>query len=293
MNLKQLRYFVTVAEELHFGRAAQRLHISQPPLSISIQQLESNLGFALFVRNNKNVALTDAGALFYREALMLLKHADEMQHIGERVAQGTIGHLRIGFTSSTLFRGLHHYISQFQQQYPQVDVSLKELNSYEQFQAIKQEQINLGFVHTLNPAEQIAHRLFLAEEFVCCMPKSHPLAIQDSIDLKLLQHEPFILFPRAVSPYYHDQITAICVNAGFSPNLMHEVRNWLTIVEFVELGLGIALVPKSMQSLKKDHARFIEIENNQILSETHCIWNRHNTSILLDNFLKLLSFAPQ
>lgn len=291
MNLKQLRYFVTVAEELHFGRAAQRLNISQPPLSMSIQQLESHLGFALFLRNNKNVALTDAGALFYREALMLLKHADDMQHISQSVAQGTIGHLRIGFTSSTLFRGLHHAIAQFQNQYPQVEVSLKELNSYEQLQAIKQEQINLGFVHTLNHTEQIAHRLFLAEAFVCCLPKSHPLSHETCIDLTRLQHEPFILFPRAVSPYYHDQITAICVNAGFSPNLMHEVRNWLTIVEFVELGLGVALVPKSMQSLKKDHVRFIEIKNNQILSETHCIWSRRNTSILLDNFLNLLPFA--
>ena len=290
MNLKQLKYFVTVAEELHFGRAAQRLHLSQPPLSMSIQQLEQHLGFALFIRNNKNVALTDAGALFYQEALMLLKHAEDMQQLGERVALGTLGHLRIGFTSSTLFRGLNQYLLDFQSRYPHVEVILREMNSSEQLQAVKQEQINLGFVHTLSQDPQIMQRLFLSEEFVCCLPRTHPLAHETAIDLKSLQQENFIMFPRAVSPHYHDQITAICIHAGFSPKLTHEVRNWLTIVECVELGLGVAVVPKSMQSLARSNLCFIDIQHNQLCSETYCVWNRRNTSLLLDNFLKLLKF---
>ncbi|SPL72440.1 LysR family transcriptional regulator [Acinetobacter stercoris] len=290
MNLKQLKYFVTVAEELHFGRAAQRLHISQPPLSMSIQQLENNIGFALFVRNNKNVALTDAGKLFYQEAIMLLRHAEDMQQIGKRVAHGTFGQLRIGFTSSMLFRGLGEFVHQFQSRYPHIRIILKEMNSSEQIQALKQELINLGFVHTLNQEENFAHRLFLSEAFVCCIPKNHFLAEKSQIHLGALRHENFVLFPRSVAPHYYDQITAMCVNAGFSPYIAHEIRNWLTIVELVEAGMGVALVPASMKALKKDNVSFVDIDKNNICSETFCIWKKNHSSILLDHFLETLPF---
>ena len=290
MNLKQLKYFVAVAEELHFGRAAQRLHISQPPLSMSIQQLEAYIGFALFIRNNKKVALTDAGALFYQEALTLLRHAEDMRQIGKRVALGTLGHLRIGFGSSMLFRGLNTIIHDFQRQFPHINIILKEINTAEQIQALKQEQINIGFVHNLNQEPDIEHRLLLSEEFVCCIAKNHPLASKKIIDLNALKHENFVLFPRSVSPYYHDQITAICVNAGFSPYIAHEIRNWLTIVELVEAGLGVAIVPESMQALKKEHVRFIKIQNNNIRSETYCIWKANNSSALQQHFLDALPF---
>lgn len=290
MNLKQLKYFVTVAEELHFGRAAKRLFISQPPLSMSIQQLENQLGFALFVRNNKNVSLTDAGSLLYHEAVILLRHAEDMKHMGEGVALGTIGQLRIGFTSSMLFRGLDQLIHAYQHKYPQVNISLQEMNSYEQIQVLKQKRINIGFVHTLNQEQQIAHRLFLSENFICCLPKQHPLASVEKIDPYMLKQEKFVLFPRSVAPHYHDQITAICVNSGFSPYIAHEVRNWLTIVELVKLGLGIALVPDSMQKLHQSHICFIPLEQNNIRSETYAIWDKSHSSVLLNNFIDSLSF---
>lgn len=290
MNLKQLNYFVTVAEELHFGRAALRLHISQPPLSMSIQQLENNLGFTLFNRNNKNVALTDAGRLFYQEALMLLRHAEDMQQIGTRVAMGTLGQLRIGFTSSMLFRGLGQFIHQFQDKYPHVQVRLKEMNSSEQAQALKQELIHLGFVHSLNQEETIQHRLLLSEEFICCMPKHHSLAQQKVLDLNQLKHDNFVLFPRSVAPHYYDQITAMCVNAGFSPHISYEIRNWLTIIELVEAGLGVALVPSSMKSLNKANVNFVNIKKNHIRSETFCIWKENSSSVPLQHFLNELPF---
>jgi len=282
---------VTVAEELHFGRAAQRLHISQPPLSLSIQQLEQHLGFALFIRNNKNVALTDAGSLFYQEAIMLLKHAEDMKQMCEQVASGILGQLRVGFSSSTLFSSLNQYITNFQIQYPQINIILKEMNSLEQIQAVKLEQINLGFVHLYHQDPQLEQQLFLSEDFVCCLPKNHPFSQQEKIDLKQLQNENFILFPRPIAPHYHDQITSICINAGFSPKLTHEVRNWLTIIQCVEIGLGFAIVPKSMQILGKGHLCFIPIENNQIRSDTYCIWNKNMTSIVLNNFINNLNFA--
>ena len=291
MKLKQLKYFIAVAEELHFGRAAQRLHISQPPLSISIQQLEELLGFALFIRNNKNVILTDAGALFYQEALILLKHAEDMKQICEQVASGTLGQLRIGFSSSTLFSSLNQYITNFQKKYHQINIILKEMNSLEQIQAARLEQINLGFVHLPPQDDQLEQQLFLSEDFVCCLPKNHKLVNQTYINLKQLQHENFILFPRSIAPHYHDQITTICINSGFSPKLTHEVRNWLTIIQCVEVGLGVAIVPQSMQILGKGDLQFIPIENNNIRSNTYCIWKKNKTSIVLTNFIESLTFV--
>lgn len=287
MNLKQLKYFVAVAEELHFGRAAQRLFISQPPLSVSIQQLEQNIGFSLFVRNNKNVALTDAGRLFYADALMLLKHAEQMTKIGERVALGTLGQIRIGFTSSMLFRGLHHLVHDFESCYPHINTVLLEMNSSEQLQALKQDQINIGFVHALDTEPHLEHRLYQEENFVCCIAENHPLADAEHIDIRALKKEKFVLFPRSVAPHYHDQITAICVSAGFSPYISYEVRNWLTIVELVKLGLGIALVPASMQNTDQSQLRFIPMQENNIRSKTYVVWHKAHRSQLVDNFLEM------
>ena len=279
-----------VAEELHFGRAAKRLHISQPPLSMSIQQLEANLGFALFIRSNKNVALTDAGALFYKEALTLLRHSEDMRQIGKRVARGTLGNLRIGTGSSMLFHGLNQIIQNFQIQHSDIKVLLREMSSSEQINALKQDQINIGFVHSLNPEPDIAHQLLYSEDFVCCLPATHPLAIHTIIDVAQLANEDFLMFPRAVAPYYHDKITSICVNAGFSPYIAHEILNWLTAVEMVDNGLGIALLPQSMTSIKRENICFVQLKNNRIHSETYCIWNDQDDSLLQQRFLAALPF---
>ena len=292
MNLKQLKYFVAVAEELHFGRAAQRLFISQPPLSVSIQQLEQVIGFNLFIRNNKNVSLTDAGQLFYTEALTLLKHVEQMTKIGERVALGTLGQIRIGFTSSMLFRHLDRIVHHFESIYPHINVVLKEMNSSEQLQALKQDQINIGFVHSLDSDSHLEHRTYQEERFVCCLTENHPLATAEFIDVHELKKEKFVLFPRSVAPHYHDQITAICVAAGFSPYISYEVRNWLTIVELVRLGLGIALVPASMQNLDQHQLRFIPMRENTIRSKTYVVWNKDHHSELINHFLESIPWQP-
>jgi len=292
MNLKQLRHFVAVAEELHFGRAAQKLHISQPPLSLSIQQLEKNLGFSLLLRSNKTVSLTNAGAVFYKEAITLLRHAQDMKDISARVAQGFIGRLRIGFVGSMLFRGLAQNIRRFEHAQVGVEVVLFEMNTTEQLDALRRGQIDVGFIHTShNDNDAVASRPYLAEPFVCCLPSDHPLSTQPHIDVADLAQETFLLFPRARSPHYHDRITAICVNAGFSPYLGHEVRNWLTIVELVGQGMGVALVPTSMQKADTDKVAYRPINQNAILSETHCIWQPHNDAPLLQRFLDALPFT--
>ncbi|MBP6116449.1 MAG: LysR family transcriptional regulator [Neisseriaceae bacterium] len=293
MNLKQLRHFVAVAEELHFGRAAQKLHMSQPPLSLSIQQLEKTLGFSLLIRNNKSVTLTNAGAVFYQEAITLLRHAQEMKDVSARVAQGLIGRLRIGFVGSMLFRGLAQSVRAFERTRSGAELVLLEMNTTQQIDAIRREQIDIGFIHTslLNDSAHVTSRLLMTEPFICCLPKTHPLSSHARIAVADLAQEGLLLFPRALSPHYHDRITAICVNAGFSPYICHEVRNWLTIVEFVGQGLGIALVPESMQKADTDQVVYRPIDQTQIQSETHCIWHPHNDAPLLKHFLRDMTAA--
>lgn len=289
MNLKQLRHFVAVAEELHFGHAAKKLHMSQPPLSLSIQQLEKNLGFALLIRNNKSVTLTNAGAVFYQEAISLLRHAQDMKDVSTRVAQGLIGRLRIGFVGSMLFRGLAQSVRTFQRNRSGTELILLEMNTSEQIDAIRREQIDIGFIHTSHLSASVASRLLMTEPFICCLPQGHPLSAHDRISVADLAQESLLLFPRALSPHYHDRITAICINAGFSPYICHEVRNWLTIVEFVGQGLGIALVPESMQKADTDQVTYRPIDQTEIQSETHCIWHPHNDAPLLQHFLSDLA----
>ncbi|WP_211462543.1 LysR substrate-binding domain-containing protein [Collimonas silvisoli] len=290
MDLRQLRYFVAVAEELHFGRAAEKLHISQPPLSLSIQQLEKNLGLLLLTRTNKTVALTSAGAVLYNEARTLLKHAADMEELATRVGQGIEGRLKVGFVGAMLFRGLPEAISAFQTDNPHVDVVLREMNTTEQIEAVRREQIDIGFIHSGHLPAEIQSRQLLEEPFVCCLPANHRYSKRSSIDLQDLADEPFVLFPRSVSPHYHDRIVALCINAGFSPHIRHEVRHWLTIVSLVGKNMGIALVPLSMQKSTLTHVVYIPLTESTIRSESLCIWRDKEISPSLKQFIEAVEF---
>ncbi|WP_322008060.1 LysR family transcriptional regulator [Paraburkholderia tropica] len=267
MELKQLRYFVAVAEELHFGRAARRLFISQPALSFDIRKFEEQLGVQLLERSNKAVALTNAGFVLLEEARRLLEQADEVRRIAERSAHGLAGRLRVGFVNSMLYRGLPEAVRRFEADHPAVEVVLREMNTIEQVHALQRLQIDLGFAHWGRfPAEVQSQTLF-SEPFLCCLPAGHRLAKRRRIDLAALAREPFILFPRSVSPHYHDQIIATCVEAGFSPQIRHEARLWQTVVTMVEFGMGIALVPAALGKMGGERAVFRPLSSNPYESQ--------------------------
>ncbi|HTD06428.1 LysR substrate-binding domain-containing protein [Undibacterium sp.] len=290
MDLRQLRYFVTVAEELHFGRAAEKLHISQPPLSLSIQQLEKSLGVMLLLRTNKTAALTSAGAVLYSEARKLLKHAADMEDMAARVALGIEGRLKVGFVGAMLFRGLPEAINAFQKENPRVDIVLREMNTTEQIEEIRREQIDVGFIHAGHLPPGIQSKQLLEEPFVCCLPNGHRYAKKAKIDLRDLADETFVLFPRAVSPHYHDRIVALCTNAGFSPRIRHEVRHWLTIVGLVGQNMGIALVPLSMQKAMFSQVTYRPLTESSIQSETLCIWHDKEIAPALSRFIDAVKF---
>ncbi|WP_296223427.1 LysR family transcriptional regulator [Ralstonia sp. UBA689] len=288
MDLKQLRYFVAVAEELHFGRAAQRLFISQPALSFDIRRFEEQLGVQLLARTNKSVTLTNAGQVLLDEARKLLQQAAEVERVTLRSAHGLAGRMRVGFVNSMLYRGLPRAIERFEADHPAVEIVLKEMNTGEQIQAIQRQQIDLGCAYWGSfPAEVVSAPIF-SEPFVCCLPAGHTLARRKHLDLSALAQEPFILFPRTVSPHYHDLIIALCVDAGFSPVIRHEARLWQTVVTMVGFGMGVALVPKTLQHAGDVRVSFVPLAGGKKESPVLSLRRAGDTEPVTGRFLEYL-----
>ncbi|BCQ26260.1 LysR family transcriptional regulator [Caballeronia sp. NK8] len=288
MELRQLRYFVAVAEELHFGRAARRLFISQPALSFDIRRFEEQLGVKLLERSNKAVALTNAGQVLLGEARQLLQQAEDVATLTMQSAHGLVGRLRIGFVNSMLYRGLPEAVQQFEAEHAAVEIVLKEMNTAEQVRALQQLQIDMGFAHWGHFPAEIEAQTWMSEAFLCCLPANHKLAKKRRIDLRQLAHEPFILFPRGVSPHYHDQIIATCVEAGFSPRIRHEARLWQTVVTMVEFQMGVALVPQALARTESQRAVFVPLAHNPFSSQILRLTRAGSQLDLAQSFLAAL-----
>lgn len=288
MELKQLRYFVAVAEELHFGRAARRLFISQPALSFDIRRFEEQLGVRLLERSNKSVSLTNAGRVLLDEARRLLQQAEEVAEITAQSAHGLAGRLRIGFVNSMLYRGLPEAVQRFESDHPSMEIVLKEMNTAEQTRALQQMQIDLGFAHWGHFPAEVESGVLTSEAFLCCLPTHHPLAKRRQIDLRRLSDEPFILFPRSVSPHYHDQIVATCVDAGFSPKIRHEARLFSTVVTMVEFEMGVALVPQALANMQTQRAVFKPLVRNPYSSQILWLTRSESDSEVAQSFIASL-----
>lgn len=289
MDLRKLRYFSVLAEEKHFGRAAERLSLSQPPLSHAIRQLEEEIGARLFERTSRHVGLTAAGAALQREARILLHRAEEARVLVKAIADGKEGRLRLGFGGSMLYRGLPDVLGTFHAAAPDIELSLHELNSTEQIEALLGDEIDLGFVHGRGAPQHLQGFRYHAEPFVACLPQGHAAAGARSLRLSRLRHDDFVLFSRNVSPDYYQSIIATCLSAGFMPRVRHEVRHWLSVVSFVANGLGVALVPRTLRTSDMAGAAFVPIQASRILSETWCVWKKGGTQPpALDKLLQVV-----
>lgn len=273
MDLRQLRYFTVLADETHFGRAARRLSISQPPLSQAIRQLEEELGARLFDRTSRRVALTPAGTALQREARSLLRRAEETRTLVREIALGKRGRLRVGFAGSMVFRGLPQILDDFRDRAPDIEVVLHELNSAEQAEGLHRDELDAGFVHGRAIPEGLEGFRYHAEPFVACLPHAHKAAAARTLRLARLKDEPFVLFSRSVSPDYHESIIATCLAAGFLPHVRHEVRYWLTVVSLVAQGRGVALVPRTLARSAVAGAAFVPIQGAEAISQTWCVWD--------------------
>lgn len=293
MEFRHLRYFLVLAEELHFGRAAQRLAISQPPLSLNIQQLEASIGARLFTRNSKQVQLTDAGRAFVPQARALLEQARQAARHARDVAEGLAGSLQVGFVGTMLYRGLPQMLQRFQAEHPRLRLTLKELSSSEQLIELAHERLDLGFVHTTRVPPGLSQLLVARQPFVACLPAGHALAGLPSLSLQRLQGEPFAMVSRAVSADYHERILAICTEAGFTPEIRYELRHWLSVVSLVSQGLGVALVPQAMQQSALPGTAFVPLDSATSPYDTYCLWKSARDHVAVQAFVAAVQEAAE
>ncbi len=254
MELRQLRYFVTVARERNFTRAAEKLRIAQPPLSRQVRQLEDEVGLTLIERGSRPVRLTDAGRLLYEQAVQVLDHVDEMKAMTSRLQAAHRLHFSIGFVPSTLYGRLPEVIRCFRAARPGVELTLLELISIEQIAALKEGRIDVGFGRI--PLEDPAvNRLLLRNERLCAaLPAEHSLlARRGMLKLDDLAQAPLIVYPKAPRPSYADQVLALFRDRGLKPPVVHEVRELQTALGLVAAEAGVCLVPSSVERLRRDN----------------------------------------
>lgn len=250
MEFRQLQLFVAVAEELHFGRAAARVGMAQPPFSQQIRKLEAELGVELLTRTSRRVALTSAGSRFLDDARELLARRVDVISTVRRAAQGETGTLRVGFGASSAFGLLPRIVFRFRSRFPQVKLELDDREKLDLGVALSAGELDLAIVRAPFRHDGVTVEPLLREPFMLALPARHPRARQKVVALASLASEPFILFPRHVAPGLHDTITSMCVGAGFSPLVHQEASSWPSVVGMVEAGLGITIAPMSAQALR-------------------------------------------
>jgi DNA-binding transcriptional LysR family regulator len=267
LELRQLRYFVTVARERNFTRAAGKLHIAQPPLSRQIRQLEDEVGLTLIERGSRPVLLTDAGRLLYEQAVQVLDHVNEIKAMTSRLQAAERLHFSIGFVASTLYGRLPEVIRCFRAARPGVELTLLELISIEQITALKDGRIDVGFGRI--PLEDPAvDRLLLRNERLCAaLPVEHPFfARKGMLRLEDLAEAPLIVYPKAPRPSHADQVLTLFRDRGLKPPVVHEVRELQTALGLVAAEAGICLVPSSVQRLRRDNVVYRPLTEEDAVS---------------------------
>ncbi|OCR25066.1 LysR family transcriptional regulator [Pseudomonas syringae] len=276
-ELAQLRCFTTVATELNFRRAAERLNMTQPPLSRQIQLLEHHLGVALFTRSTRSVALTAAGRAFFIEAQNLLERAQQAAAAAKRFAEGDIGSVTISFVGSAVYEFLPKVIAEARLKQPHVKISLEEMNTYQQHEAMRARRIDLGIVRSPLLQPGFATECLVREPFLLAVPSTHRLATSATVAVTDLDGEPFLMYSHAAYPPFNELLTGMFRSARVAPQYVQWLGSSLTILALVNAGMGLALVPRCAASVVFKGVTFREIDLGEgVQSELHLIWRSDN-----------------
>ena len=290
VTFKQLQYFVAVAEELHFGRAAERLGMAQPPLSQQIHKLEESLGAALFNRTSRRVELTDAGVMLLEEARIISQRIESLRRAVQQRAGSFAGSIDIGAVTPVLDTFLPELIHKFTAKHHNVRVSLHEKRSSEQIEAVRAGLLDLGFIRLFE--QDLAHLetlLVRREAYVLAIPKNHSLAKRKIIPLEALHNAPLIMAPRGARPALHDRLVSCFQDAGFSPTIVQEAPSKRTEVSLVAAGIGVALIPKSYSQLyHRDGVVYRPIKGTLPTIEIVAIWKTGGANSAVQNFLDVV-----
>lgn len=292
MELRHLRYFIAVAEELHFGRAAERLGISQPPLSQQIQALEEEIGARLFERTNRRVELTDAGRLFLDESRQVLAQVDKAVLLARRAHRGELGELKIGFTSSAPFTStIPSSIHAFRKAYPDVHLDLQEMSSRQVLKALLEESLQVGVIRPLALPDAVHWVELFREPLVAVLRADHPLAAgsEDGLAIAALAEEPFVFFPRSYGTGLYDQVIALTRQAGFSPRIAQEASEAMTIIGLVSAGLGVSILPASFRRTRVDGVVYRTLSDPEATTAVWLVRRQNEGSPLALSFIDLVT----
>ncbi|MBL4666521.1 MAG: LysR family transcriptional regulator [Sneathiella sp.] len=289
-DIRQLRQFIAVAEEKHFRIAAERLNMTQPPLSHSIRKLEEELGVLLFSRTKKKVALTPVGEVFLRGAYETVNKLAQLESDTKRAAAGMIGRLKLGFVGSAIFEALPSTVRKFRSAYPDVELQLDEISTINQIAALKEGRIDAGLLRPPIPADGLFDIIKIrTEPLIAVIPESHPLSAKKSINLAELADDGFIIFSHDTSPNLHTLVMLACREAGFTPSISQTAPQIQTQISLVSAGLGVTLVPKCAQNITYPGVLYKTLNNpgKHVETSMAIARQRDNQNTLLDAFIQI------
>lgn len=284
MKFQTLKYFIVLAEELHFGKAAARLSITQPPLSTAIKLLEEELRVTLFDRTKSSVQLTETGKAFLTEANNIIESTERAKKIAASTQNGSRGHLNIGFCGTLIFRDIINSIKEFKDYHPHIEISLHEMNSQQQVDALTMGNIHLGFMYGYEPPEPLSFHQWIEDRYELCIPADHPKAHQTLLNLEDFKNEKFIMFERTINPKNFDTVMQSFAHYKFSPKIAYHTKSWMTSLSMVSEGCGIAILPHSLTKAKMQGVKIIPLNGLEIISSSCYAWSSEKINASGRNF---------
>ncbi len=291
LEFRHFRYFLAVAEDLHFRKAAERLYISQPGLSRQIKQMEDSLGISLFERHNRKVELTKAGKYLQKELAGSFKRFDELLEHAKLLNDGIDGNLKLGYVGSAMQKAIPEILIQFRKKHPNVLFSLKEMDNTKQIQGLLNQEIDIGFVRLERVPRGLEMFSILEDTFSLVLPKSHKIDEQNFKGLSQFKDEPFILFDASYSESYYEKVMQIFDDSGFSPIVSHNTVNASSIYRLVENSFGVSIVPTSLKFGFNMEIKFIELKDIPQRTTLRIVWNNMNTNPVLQNILNVIDHS--
>ena len=293
IELRHLRYFIAVAEELHFGRAARKLGIAQPPLSLQIQRLEAELGTSLFDRTSRRVQLTPAGRTLLEEGRRALAGVRDAVDAAQRASRGETGSLTVAFAASVMFLSLPRVIRQFRESFPGVRLELRELGTGPQMIALRNGDLDLGFLREPPPDDELETETIMTERLLIAVSKRHPLAGRRRVQLTDVANDDFVLFPRDLAPGLYGHVLRVCAEAGVHPRIVQTSREMYTTVSLVEAGMGVTIIPESVRQMGRRGVQYFPISSEAATTRIDAAWRTDNINPIRESFLGIARTAAR
>ena len=287
IELRHLRYFVAVAEDLHFGHAAVRLHLAQPPLSQQIRKLEEIVGHRLFVRTSRAVKLTSAGEVLLDRARRTLREIQNDLEEARSVGRGEVGFLKVGFIGSGMLTSLPQMLRHYRTQHPRVNLQLREFYTAGAVQALAEGSVDVGILRDSGPAEGLEVETLFSERFIAVLPASHKLAKRKTLSAAELRNEPFVFFAPGVGRRAYEKPVSLCEAHGFRPQVVQEAPQWLTILRLVGAGLGVTIAPACVATIAAPDVVCRKLREAGVASDIELAWRTGDDRAIVNTFCKI------